>query len=80
MCTCATIEVVNKYRQEYQYQHVRAKKPNNLVNVARKSRVQITIVEGVAAEKIIVRIMLLAANKRKDPRSIWRSKIRRTIL
>jgi hypothetical protein len=37
---------------------------------------KITIVEDVAAGKIIVRIILLAATMRKDPRSIW---LQRTI-
>jgi hypothetical protein len=50
-----------------------------LVDVAGESRVRITIVEDVAAGKIIVRIILLAVTMRKDPRSIWRSKIQRTI-
>jgi hypothetical protein len=50
-----------------------------LVDVAGESRVRITIVEDVAAEKIIARIILLAATMRKDPRSVWRSKIQRTI-
>jgi hypothetical protein len=50
-----------------------------LVDVARESRVRITIVKVVAAKKIIARIILLAATMRKDPRSIWRSKIQRTI-
>jgi hypothetical protein len=50
-----------------------------LVDVTKESRVQITIVEDVAAGKIIARIILLAATMRKDSRSIWRSKIRRTI-
>jgi anaerobic glycerol-3-phosphate dehydrogenase len=50
-----------------------------LVDVAGESRVRITIVEDVVAGKIIARIILLAATMRKDPKSIWRSKIRRTI-
>jgi hypothetical protein len=50
-----------------------------LVDVAGESRVRITIVEDIAAGKIIARIILLAKTMRKDPRSIWRSKIRRTI-
>jgi hypothetical protein len=50
-----------------------------LVDVAGESRVRITIVEDGAVEKIIARIILLAATMKKDPRSIWLSKIRRTI-
>jgi hypothetical protein len=50
-----------------------------LVDVAGESRARITIVEDVAAGKIIVRIILLVATIRKDPRSIWQSKIRKTI-
>jgi hypothetical protein len=46
-----------------------------LVDIAGESRVQITIVEDVAAGKIIARIILLAATMRKDPRSMWQSKI-----
>jgi hypothetical protein len=50
-----------------------------LVNIAGESRVRITIVEDIAAGKIIARIILLATTVRKDPRSVWRSKIRKTI-
>jgi hypothetical protein len=53
-----------------------------LVDVAGESRVRITIVKDVAAGKIIARIariILLAATMRKDPRSVWQSKIQRTI-
>jgi hypothetical protein len=50
-----------------------------LVDVAGESRVRITIAEDIAAGKIIARIKFLAATMRKDPRSIWRSKIQRTI-
>jgi hypothetical protein len=46
-----------------------------LVDIAGDSRVQTTIVENVAAGINIARIILLAATKRKDPKSIWRSKI-----
>jgi hypothetical protein len=46
-----------------------------LINVVGESRVRITIVEDVAAGTNTVRITLLAATKRKDPKSIWRSKI-----
>jgi hypothetical protein len=46
-----------------------------LVDVARESRVRISIVEDIAAETNIARIVLLAATKRKDPKSIRRSKI-----
>jgi hypothetical protein len=50
-----------------------------LIDVAGESRIQITIVEDVAAGKIIARIILLAVTIRKDPRSVWQSKIQRTI-
>jgi hypothetical protein len=50
-----------------------------MVDVAGELRARITIVEDVAAKKIITRIILLAATMRKDPRLIWRSKIQRTI-
>jgi hypothetical protein len=50
-----------------------------MVDVAGESRIRITIIEDVAAGKIIARIILLAATMRKDPRSVWRSKIQRTI-
>jgi hypothetical protein len=50
-----------------------------LVNIAGELKVRITIVEDVASGKIIARIILLAATMRKDPRSVWQSKIRRTI-
>jgi hypothetical protein len=53
--------------------------PNSLVNVAGEPRARITIVEDVVARKFIVRIILLAATMRSDPRLIWQSKIRRTI-
>jgi hypothetical protein len=46
-----------------------------LVDVAGESRVRITIVKDVAAGTNIVRIILLAATKREDPKSIWQSKI-----
>jgi hypothetical protein len=42
-----------------------------LINVAGESRVRITIVEDVAAGTNTTRIILLAATKRKDPKSIW---------
>jgi hypothetical protein len=42
-----------------------------LVDVAGESRVRITIVEDVAAGIIIARIILLAATKRKYPKSIY---------
>jgi hypothetical protein len=42
-----------------------------LVDVAGESTVRITIIEDVAAGKIIARIILLAATMRKDPTSIW---------
>jgi hypothetical protein len=51
-----------------------------LVNIDGKSRVWITIIEDVAAGTNIARIILLMATKRKYPKSIWRSKIWRTIL
>jgi hypothetical protein len=38
-------------------------------------RVRITIVEDVAVGTNTARIILLVATKRKDPKSIWRSKI-----
>jgi hypothetical protein len=41
-----------------------------LVDVAGESRVRISIVEDVAAGKIIARIILLAATMRKDPKWI----------
>jgi hypothetical protein len=37
--------------------------------------VRITIIEDVAAGTNTARIILLAATERKDPKSIWRSKI-----
>jgi hypothetical protein len=46
-----------------------------LITVVGESRVRITIVEDVAAGKNTARIILLAATKRKDPKSIWQSKI-----
>jgi hypothetical protein len=42
-----------------------------LINVTGESRVRITIVEDVAAGTNIARIILLAAIKKKDPKSIW---------
>jgi hypothetical protein len=68
-------EVVNPHRQEYQHQYVRAKYLDNLINVAGESRVRITIIEDVAAKTNTARIILLPTTKRKDPKSIWRSKI-----
>jgi hypothetical protein len=52
---------------------------NSLVDIAGQPKAQITIAEDVAAEKITARIILIAATMPKDPRSIWRSKIQRTI-
>jgi hypothetical protein len=49
----ATIKVVNHHRQEYQHQYAREKKSNNLVDVAREPRLEITIVEDVAAMAIL---------------------------
>jgi hypothetical protein len=46
-----------------------------LIDVAGESRVRITIIEDVATGINTARIILLAATKRKDPKSIWRSKI-----
>jgi hypothetical protein len=46
-----------------------------LIDVAGESRVQITIIEDIAAGTNTARIILLAATKRKDPKSIWQSKI-----
>jgi hypothetical protein len=45
------------------------------VDVAGESRVRVTIVEDVAAETNIARIILLTVIKRKDPKSISRLKI-----
>jgi hypothetical protein len=42
-----------------------------LIDIAGESRVRIIIVEDVAAGTNTVRIILLAAIKRKDPKSIW---------
>jgi GTPase len=42
-----------------------ATKLNNLVDVVGDSRVRITIVEGIAAGKIIARIVLLVATNEK---------------
>jgi hypothetical protein len=41
-----------------------------LVDVAGESRVRISIIEDVAAGKIIARIILLAATMRKYPRRV----------
>jgi hypothetical protein len=46
-----------------------------MVDVVGEPKAQITIVDNVAAQKNIVRIILLTATMRKDPRSITRSKI-----
>jgi hypothetical protein len=46
-----------------------------LITVVGESRVRITIIEEVAAGTKTARIIFLAASKRKDPKSIWRSKI-----
>jgi hypothetical protein len=46
------------------------KQLNNLVNVAGEPRARITIVEDVAAGKVIAGIILLAATMKKDLRSI----------
>jgi hypothetical protein len=62
-----------------QHQYSREEKPNNLVNVAGKPRVQITIVEDVAVGTNIARITLLAATRRNNPKLIWRSKILKTV-
>jgi hypothetical protein len=41
-----------------------------MVDVIEEKRVRITIVEDVAAKTNIAKIILLAATKRKDPKSI----------
>jgi hypothetical protein len=53
----------------------REKKLNNLVDIVGKPRVQITIIEDVAAGTNIARTTLLAATMKKSLRLIWRSKI-----
>jgi hypothetical protein len=73
--THVVIKIINQYRQEYQHQYSREKKPNSLVDVAGELGVRITIVEDVAARTNLARIILLAATIRKTPKSTWRSKI-----
>jgi hypothetical protein len=41
-----------------------------LIDIAGESRIRITIVENVAPGTNTARIILLAATKRKDPKSI----------
>jgi hypothetical protein len=41
-----------------------------MFNIAGEPRVRITIIEDVAVETKIMRIILLAATMRKDPKSI----------
>jgi hypothetical protein len=74
----ATIKAVIQHRQEYQHRYFREEKPNNLVNIAGKPRVRITIVEDVAVGINITRITLLAATRKNNPKPIWRSKILKT--
>jgi hypothetical protein len=69
-CTHATIKAIILHRQEYQHQYSREEKPNSLVNVAEKPIVRITIVEDVAVGTNIVRITLLAATMRNNPKPI----------
>jgi hypothetical protein len=57
--------IVNHHQQEYQHQYAREK--HRLVG---EPRVQITIVEDVAAGTNIARTILLATTMRKYPRSI----------
>jgi hypothetical protein len=73
-CTRAIIKVVNHHRQEYQHQYGMEKQPNNPVDIVGEPRVQITIVED-ATVKNIARTNILMATMKKDPRSIWQSKI-----
>jgi hypothetical protein len=70
-----TIEVVNHYRQYYQYQYASEKQPNSLVNIVGEPRVWITIAENIVIETNIARTNILAATIRKYPRSIRQSKI-----
>jgi hypothetical protein len=69
-CTHAIIKAIIPHRQEYQHQYSREEKPNSLVNVAGKARVRITIVEDVAVGTNIVRITLLVATRRNNPKPI----------
>jgi hypothetical protein len=75
----ATIKAIIPHQQEYQHQYSREEKPNNLVNIAGKPSVRITIVEDVAVGTNIARIILLAATRRNNPKPIWRSKILKTV-
>jgi hypothetical protein len=65
-----TIKAIIQHGQEYQHQYFREEKPNSLVNIAGKPRVRITIVEDVAVGTNIVRITLLAAIRRNNPKPI----------
>jgi hypothetical protein len=75
MCTYATIKAIIQHQQEYQHQYSREEKLNNLVNIAEKPGVRITIVKDVAVGTNIARITLLVATRRNNPKPIWRSKI-----
>jgi hypothetical protein len=75
----ATIVVVNHHWQEYQHHYAWEKQHNGLVNIGGEPRVRITIVEDVAVGTNIVRITLLAATRRNNPKPIWRSKILKTV-
>jgi type II secretory pathway predicted ATPase ExeA len=55
------------------------KQPTILVDVATESRVRIAIVGDIAAETNIVRRILLAETMKNDTKTIWQSKILRTI-
>jgi hypothetical protein len=71
----AFIKVINEHQQECEYEHRynREKQPNRLV--IGEPRVRYTIIEDVAAETNIDRIILLAATMRKYLKTIRRSKI-----
>jgi hypothetical protein len=47
MCTHKTIKAIIQHRQEYQHQSSTEEKTNNIVNVAGKPSIRITIVEDV---------------------------------
>jgi hypothetical protein len=67
----AAIKIINQYRREYQHKYFREKRPNSLVDVAGEPSIRIAIVEDVAAEINIARIILLAATMRKTLKSTW---------
>jgi hypothetical protein len=74
MCTHAFIKIVITISKSTNT-NIPIKKPNSLINVIEEPKVQIIIVEELDAIINIPRIILLAATKRKLPKSFRKNKI-----